>query len=118
MHEFAIASSLVEAATAEARRAGASRVTRLTCRIGVLRQVEEHLLTEAFELARQGSLCESATLTVEKIHMRARCPQCSREYAVYNWEWNSPCCGAEATGVIGGDELDLVSIEAESSPDY
>ena len=113
MHEFAIAHSLVEAATTEARRAGAHRVTCLRCRIGVMRQVEEALLSEAFALARAGGICEEAELDVEKVPMRAQCPKCDAEYAVRDWVWTCPSCGAEAVGISGGDELELVSIDVE-----
>ena len=117
MHEFAIAQSLVDAASTEARQAGACRVTALTCRIGALRQVHSDLLVDAFEMAAEGSLCRGARLTVESTFMQATCPVCGDRYPVRDWEWTSPCCGAEGGEISGGDELELVSIEAEVEDD-
>lgn len=113
MHEFAVAQSLVETASVEARRAGAQRVTVIHCRIGVLRQVNSDLLNEAFSLARQGTLCEAAELRIDKAYVRASCRRCDHEYTVRDWEWGCPKCGAEAAELTGGDELLLVSIEAD-----
>lgn len=113
MHEFAVAQSLVETASVEARRAGAQRVTVIHCRIGVLRQVNSDLLNDAFSLARQGTLCESAELRIDKVPVKANCRRCNHEYTVRDWQWDCPKCGAEAAELTGGDELLLVSIEAD-----
>ena len=113
MHEFAIAQALVETASAEAQRAGARSVSALRCRIGVLRQVSAELLNQAFSLARAGTLCAAAELQVEKTPMQATCGECGHQYPIGDREWSCPQCGAEAPNVTGGDELELVSIEAE-----
>lgn len=113
MHELSIVQSLLDVALAEARRAGAARVTRLNCRIGELRQIDDRLLVEAFELLRPGTLCDTAELCVEKTFIRARCSGCGREFDVRNWQWRCPACGEEGSALNGGDELELTSIEAE-----
>ena len=118
MHEFAIAQSLVEAASAEAQRAGARRVIALHCRIGVLRQVNDVLLREAFVIARAGTRCEASELRIDKTYMRANCQPCNHEFAIRDWDWTCPHCGAECGGLSGGDELELISIEAEVDDEY
>jgi hydrogenase nickel insertion protein HypA len=116
MHELAIAQSLIDIASAEAHRAHATRVTRLNCRIGVLRQVEGDLLRDAFEIAREGTPCAQAELCVEQLPWRAFCPNCRAEFPIADWHWNCPVCEAEGEPRSGGDELELVSIEAEVGP--
>ena len=118
MHEFAIAQSLVEAASAEAQRAGAQRVIALHCRIGVLRQVNDDVLREAFAMARAGTRCADSELRIDKTYMRANCQPCNQEFAIRDWNWTCPRCGAEGGGVSGGDELELISIEAEVDDEY
>lgn len=113
MHEFSIAQGLIEAATAEARRVGATRVTRLKCRIGSLRQVDDTLLQEAFAIVCQGTLCDSALLMIEKTSMRAMCPKCQSPFDIHGWEWCCPTCGTLGQQGTGGDELDLLSLDAE-----
>ncbi len=101
------------AAEAEARRVGATRITRLHCRIGALRQVDGDLLREAFELARGGTLCSAAELTVERTHLLADCPGCHTPFPIIDWQWNCPTCGSHGINAAGGDELELLSLEAE-----
>jgi hydrogenase nickel incorporation protein HypA/HybF len=116
MHELSIAQSLLEAALTEARRAGATRITRVSCRIGDLRQIDSRLMAEAFEAVRCGTLCDQAELAVEKSYVQARCRQCERCFEVRDWDWQCPACKAEGVILGGGDELELVSIEAEIDP--
>ncbi len=113
MHEFSIVQSLLGAAETEARRAGATKVTRMTCRIGTMRHVDDVLLREAFEMARADTICAECELVVEKTRMFARCPNCDVRFSVDNWDWACTACGAIGVDPSGGDELDLVSMEAE-----
>ena len=113
MHELAAARSLVEAADREARRHDARAVLRVRCRIGVLRQVDSWLLQEAFNVARQGSLCESSRLLIEKADLSAACQECDLRFPVQNGRWNCPVCGAEGADLCGGEDLELTSIDVE-----
>ena len=113
MHEFSIAQALLDIASREAAGAGASRVTRLTCRIGVLRQVETTLLHEAFEITREGTCCRDAELEIQKTYMHVVCPRCDRRFSVRDWRWQCPACNVEGRNPTGGDELELVSIDVE-----
>jgi hydrogenase nickel incorporation protein HypA/HybF len=114
MHEFSIVRSLLDVAVAEADRAGAKRVLRIDCRIGALRQIDDGLMSEAFNILRDGTICAEADLRIEKTYMRASCPRCERDFDVRGWNWCCPQCGMEGTLVGGGDELDIVAIEAET----
>lgn len=113
MHEFGIAQSLVDAATAAARTAGAAKVLTLRCRVGAMRQVDGKSLADAFELIRGDGLCAGATLSIEHVPIRTHCTKCAEHFPVRDWNWRCPRCGNEGTGLVGGDELELVSIEAE-----
>ena len=104
---------MVDAACAEAKRVGASRVRRLICRIGALRQVDDWLMQQAFDSLKTGTLCADGDLSIEKTYLQARCPRCRERFNVRGWEWHCPVCGSMVDGAGGGDELELVSIEAE-----
>lgn len=104
---------MVEAACSEALRIGSNRVTKVLCRIGSLRQVDDSLMREAFDFVKGGTICAAAELTIEKKHMEATCPQCRVRFAVRDWDWSCPTCGAFGEDAAGGDELELVSLEAE-----
>jgi hydrogenase nickel incorporation protein HypA/HybF len=114
MHELAVARSLIEAADREARRYGAQAVLCVRCRIGVLRQVDAWLLQEAFNVAREGSLCESSRLIIEKTDLSAACRNCDVRFPLKDGRWNCPMCGGEGADVSGGEDLELTSIDVES----
>ena len=113
MHELSVAQALVETASRELERAGAVRAVKLVCRVGDLCHIDDTLLREAFEVAATGSPCAGAELVVERCYLQARCPACQRVFAVRQWNWLCPACGAEGRLLGGGDELTLLSIEAE-----
>ena len=113
MHEFSVAQSLIETASAEAGRAGAVRVQRIVCRVGALTHIDSMILTEAFGLAAEGTMCAGAELVVERTQMEATCPQCGRRFEIKRWDWLCPECGRPGIDATGGDEIVLVSLEAE-----
>ncbi len=113
MHEFSIVQSLIAAASEEAERAGAVRISKMICRIGAMRHVDAWLLRESFEIVRVGSVCEDCELSVETTYMQARCPGCDVRFPVKDWDWLCPTCGATGVDAVGGDELELISLEAE-----
>jgi hydrogenase nickel insertion protein HypA len=117
MHELTLVRNLIEQACTAASAAGARRVSRLHCRVGVLRQIDDALMQEAFEIASAGTLCEGAGLTIEKTHITAYCYGCGRSFVIREWNSDCPGCGAAATRFAGGDELELVSIEVEKDDD-
>ncbi len=114
MHEFSIAQSLLDVARETAVEAGVDRVCSLNCRVGVLRQVDDELLREAFSIAAADTLCAGATLVIEKCRMQAYCPRCASMFDIVDWDWTCRGCGGEGESPHGGDELELTSIEAES----
>lgn len=117
MHELAIAEALVEQASKVAAGARLRRITRLACRVGVLRMIDEALLNEAFEAVRKGTACEGASLAVERVHIRARCPDCGKHYVVPGDDWRCCACGAEGSLESGDDEFVLVNVEGTVDDD-
>lgn len=113
MHEFSIASGIVEAACQEGRLASASHVRSVTCRVGILRQVDPELMRTAFELAAQDTLCEGATLELRQMPVHLACPGCGHQFDAYGWDWCCPRCHEDATCLEGGDELEVTTLEVE-----
>jgi hydrogenase nickel incorporation protein HypA/HybF len=117
VHELSIAMSILEAAEAEAKRHGAVRIRRIHCRIGVLRQVDRTLLSEAFELAKTGTSAASADLEVTSVGMHLDCSGCGRASDLPTWQFECPRCGSSKVELSGGDELELTSLELEVPDD-
>lgn len=113
MHELAIARSLLDTARDHAHERGARRIVSIHCRIGVIRQVHEDTLREAFEIAKDGSIAATAELRVTSVGMKLECTRCDERAELSGWAFECPRCGSTDIRLQGGDELELTSIEME-----
>lgn len=111
VHEYSIVEALLERAEAEAQRREATAVARLTVAVGALSGVEDELLRSAFELARVGTPCERAELSVRSIAPQWSCRGCGREITA-GGILRCPGCGSPAR-LVAGDEIVLESLELE-----
>jgi hydrogenase nickel incorporation protein HypA/HybF len=111
VHEYSIIQALVERVEAEARARHATLVHRLSVRIGELSGVDVGLLTTAFEVFRERTICERATLDVAGVPARWECPVCDGEVGSGTM-LRCGRCGAAAR-LAAGDEIMLDRIEME-----
>lgn len=81
MHEYSLVDSLLRRVEDEVRRHGATRVDRVKVSVGELAGVEPDLLTAAYDLARQGTVCADAPLELVRYPARWSCPRCNRPFA-------------------------------------
>lgn len=110
MHEYSIVQSLVDSVAAAVGKREAS-VHRVDVAIGELAGVDCTLLTTAFEVFREGTLCASATLTIDRIPARWECSRCRGEVARGGF-LRCALCNAPAR-LAAGDEIVLQRIELE-----
>lgn len=113
MHEWSLATSLIEGAEAEARRRGASRVHSLTVKVGVLTGVVPELLERAYEMARIGTSLEGAELVLEVEKARAACASCGADAEFEDFFLVCPSCGAVGLKPSSGEGLVLTRMELE-----
>jgi len=111
MHEYSIVSSLLERVGAEARTHNAIAVHRLTVRIGAAAGVDPDLLSKAYEMFREGTLCASAELCVQRVEEQWACPECGRTIARGEILRCAQC--AMPARLVSGDEIILEQIEME-----
>ena len=110
MHEYSIVQSLVDSvAIAVGDREAA--VQRIDVAIGELAGVDCTLLTTAFEVFRDGTLCERATLTIDRIPARWECSRCGVEMPRGGFLRCAPC--NSPARLAAGDEIVLQRIELE-----
>lgn len=113
MHELSVCQGLLSQVAAVAQEHGATRVTRITLRVGPLSGIEPRLLEDAFTIARAGTVATGAALAIEPQPVRVRCTRCHAETDASVTRLICGACGEWRTQLIGGDELLLASVELE-----
>ncbi len=111
MHEYGIASALLDRIVAEARARGAHRILVARVRLGALSGVDAGLLRTAWELCRAGTRCAETTLEVEAVAVQWTCSRCGGEIPVGD-VLRCRGCGTGAR-LATGDEIVLSGIEVE-----
>jgi len=104
MHEYSLVLSLIHRVEQIARERAAKAVMRVEVRVGELSGVEPDLLVAAYEIARDGTLCNGATLQVTKVAARWECPKCSMAVDARE-SIQCGTCGAVARLVEGNEIL-------------
>ena len=88
------------------------RVASIKVRVGRLSGVVPEALRFAFGPATEGTELAGATLELEESPVMVYCPACRSPRAPRGeHDWACSACGSPADEVVGGNELELVSIE-------
>ncbi|MDR2904387.1 MAG: hydrogenase maturation nickel metallochaperone HypA [Helicobacteraceae bacterium] len=113
MHEYSVVQALLEQCESEARKAGASRVLKISVKVGKMSGVEPKLLQSAYSVFSEDSFCKGAVLEITRQNVIARCEKCGEESEIADTRYICPVCGDERLKVIDGDSLILMRLEAE-----
>jgi hydrogenase nickel incorporation protein HypA/HybF len=119
MHEFTIASSIVETLLDLANKQGSSKVLEVHLRIGKLRALSTEQVSFSYNILAQGTVLEESQLAVEEMTGRVRCPNCNYQKEINPEDDPSfhfgiptlicPQCGG-ALNIEGGDECMITSV--------
>ncbi|MBN1508945.1 MAG: hydrogenase maturation nickel metallochaperone HypA [Sedimentisphaerales bacterium] len=116
MHETAMAQSLVEVISEEARSRRAKPIrAKMSC--GMLNTVNDDVIAFAFEALARGTPCEGMQLQIEHKPLQARCRACGRVFAVDMASVKCPECGADDFELLPDAPLLLEQIEFEEGAD-
>jgi hydrogenase nickel incorporation protein HypA/HybF len=111
MHELSIAVSVLDVAAEEAERLGVD-VVAIRLRLGPLSGVVAEALRSAFELAREASPLPQARLDIEQVPIVIYCHTCKAEHPAASLQQiRCAACGAPATDIVTGRELEVVGLE-------
>lgn len=114
MHELSIALSVVDLACEEADRHG-GRISAVHLRIGKLAGVAPEALLASYEMACAETALEGSRLVIEEVPVVVFCEPCAAERPLDSLQsFCCPECGAPASRVERGRELELVALEIES----
>ncbi|HOK20531.1 MAG TPA: hydrogenase maturation nickel metallochaperone HypA, partial [Thermosynergistes sp.] len=87
--------------------------SRVTLKVGKLRQVVPEVMVFCFEAASKGTPVEGASLEIEEVPLASRCTRCGREWSDSESLGLCPFCGSADVDVVQGMELLLESVEVE-----
>jgi hydrogenase nickel incorporation protein HypA/HybF len=113
MHELGIATSLLQAAREEALRHSGARLRKIKVRVGEFSGVNPEALSFCFEVLVRESKLGALELEIESCARQQRCPACQLTFAVADYDLACPECRKAETEFVGGDELELASLEME-----
>ncbi len=113
MHEFSIASGVVETVLAYAETHGVKKIVEVRMLVGELTCVEAEQLKFCFSAITRDSALEGAALEIDTADAAVRCPHCAYEGPPKYWEGaqsaaflptlECPTCGRAAEPIAGHD---------------
>ena len=111
MHEFSIASAMLDAVLEQAGRNDAKSVAVVNVRIGALAGVVMEALEFAWQAVSDETAAAGSRLNVEHVPVTCYCAKCSREFASRAYSYRCPDCGELSSDLRRGREMQLISIE-------
>lgn len=111
MHELSLLEETLSLAVGYAQQQGATRIHRLTLRVGQLSGVVPEALQFAFDVVVQGTMAETAVLAIETLPAICYCPTCRQDFQPSDWIYECPTCLHLCSEVRQGRDLELVSLE-------
>lgn len=111
MHEYSIVEALLHRVEAEARIRRALSVGRIRVALGELSGVDPELLSTAYEVFRERTLCQEAEMEIRTVPAHWVCSGCGLPIAP-GQILRCPDC-QEPARLASGDEIVLEQIEME-----
>ncbi len=113
MHEISLMRVILETVEQEMAKSNASRLNRLTLRVGTLTAVEPEAMRFAFDTSIEKTPMEGATLDILESSLSGRCRECGTEFALIEFDSPCPICKGIDIKRLTGTELDIVSIDVD-----
>ncbi|WP_292657838.1 hydrogenase/urease nickel incorporation protein HypA [Nitratifractor sp.] len=111
MHEYSIVQALLDQCESHADKHGATKITKVVTKIGVLSGVEPDLLQTAFDTFKEGTICEEAEFVMKIQPIVIQCQNCGQEVTLEELNLACPKCESIQTEIIDGEEMYLMSLE-------
>lgn len=113
MHELSIAMSIVDLAQEEAEQRGV-RITGVRVKVGALSGVVKEALRSSYEMACFETPLQGSNLYVEDVPVLVFCPTCQTQRSISSLQlFCCAECGAPASDIVQGKELEVVALEIE-----
>ncbi len=115
MHEFSIATSLIEQVEDIAKQNNASKVNIVELEVGSIRQVVPDIMQTAWQSATIDTLALNSKLIINEIQAKAKCRKCGFEFEPQLDSYLCPKCSIADVEILQGDEIILKSVDLETN---
>jgi hydrogenase nickel incorporation protein HypA/HybF len=113
MHEFSLATEVINLAEREAKKAGALSIQEIAIEVGYLSGVEANAFESALGLLSGDSVLEKSRIRVIKSPGIGRCNACNFEFEMNHRMETCPKCSAFPSEVNGGSTFRVLSLVIE-----
>jgi hydrogenase nickel incorporation protein HypA/HybF len=113
MHEFSLASEVINLARHEAEKNNALSVSEITIEVGNMTGIEADAFQSALGLLSEGSILEKAQLNIVRIKGKGVCIACEQEFEMNKRMDTCPKCNSLPSEIRGGNEFRVVSLLIE-----
>lgn len=113
MHEFGIIENIFKTIEKIARENQLKIITKITLKIGKMRQLIPEFLRFAFQTLAKNTIANNAELVIAEIPIVIKCNKCKNNSIVEELIFLCPKCMANDVTIISGKELILENIEGE-----
>lgn len=110
MHEMSIAEAILKLALHHTRGIAALRCVHM--RAGALRGIDPQAMAWAWEATTRGTIADGSQLKLELLPWQMRCSSCGRQFSATD-PFSRCTCGCAMVHPIGGDELQVTSIDVD-----
>ena len=108
MHEYSIVRSMLDMCEKHAKE---REVDTVAVKIGKMSGIEPHFLKDSFDIFKEDTVCENATLQMDIIDITLKCIDCTKEATVDSFNFFCPYCKGGNTEVLTGQEMYIDYIE-------
>lgn len=112
MHELSICYTIVETLQEVVKENEIEEVESIILEIGELSSIVPKYMETCFPCAVDGTIFETAKLTIEVVEGIGRCKQCGYSYRLLPVEGYCPKCGAKDFDLLTGKEFNIKEIVA------
>lgn len=116
MHEASIATELLNIAIQECLKNGYKKIDSINVIVGKATGIMKDALLFAFDILKEGTLAEGATLRIEEIPVRIFCKNCGKitesdeNFVIFE----CPNCSSFSVDLISGKELNITEMEVSN----
>jgi hydrogenase nickel incorporation protein HypA/HybF len=110
MHEFSIASALIDQVLKIAEKNCLERIETIEVEVGAMQMVIPEALEAAFTAVSENTPAAGATMKQYEVPARARCRACGETYETTIDRYLCPQCGRADPKIVSGHDIILKSL--------